>query len=373
LPADGALCEADGLPNTRDICRAGACRRSRCGDSFLDPETEECDDGDEVDGDGCDSCEFSCEVDGDCGDGRECTGEERCRAVEHLCRPGDPPADGTPCRDGVGACRSAVCLLSSCGSDAECSDLDPCNGEERCGAAGCELGAPPVCDDGDPCTADGCDPIADERCFHRLVDADGDGFASTELGAFGADCDDVSREAFPGAPERCNARDDDCDGLIDEGAQPSWYVDCDGDGYAPIGARAFTSCTVPSGALTGCPGGGFWTVQAPAERADCHDAHPMVHPGQRTYQSSPIHGEPDATDFDYDCNGVESELFGEIVAVCEQIEGRSCRRSEGWFGERPPCGSSGLMLADCRPILGPSGDFVCVRIPDTTLRNQLCL
>ena len=45
------------------------------------------------------------------------------------------------------------------------------------------------------------------------IDADGDGFT-----ACAGDCDDGRADAFPGAPETCgNARDDDCDGEIDEG------------------------------------------------------------------------------------------------------------------------------------------------------------
>lgn len=45
-------------------------------------------------------------------------------------------------------------------------------------------------------------------------DADGDGFDGVLAG--GEDCDDTDPDAFPGAPERGNAQDDDCDGWIDE-------------------------------------------------------------------------------------------------------------------------------------------------------------
>src|SRR5688572_13840363 len=36
----------------------------------------------------------------------------------------------------------------------------------------------------------------------------------------GTDCDDARPEIFEGAPERCNQRDEDCDGTTDEGAPP---------------------------------------------------------------------------------------------------------------------------------------------------------
>jgi len=65
-------------------------------------------------------------------------------------------------------------------------------------------------------------------------DADGDGFlAEACLGAGNADadCDDRDRDTFPGAPERCNGVDDDCDRRIDEGTlAETFYLDCDGDG-----------------------------------------------------------------------------------------------------------------------------------------------
>jgi hypothetical protein len=51
-------------------------------------------------------------------------------------------------------------LGSICTSDPECTDGNFCNGAESCdgGVGLCLPGTPPVCDDGDPCTADSCDP-----------------------------------------------------------------------------------------------------------------------------------------------------------------------------------------------------------------------
>ena len=67
------------------------------------------------------------------------------------------------------------------GGDAICDDGDLCNGSETCGgAAGCQAGTPPSCDDGNACTADGC---ALGACTHTPV-ADGsscdDGDACTQ-------------------------------------------------------------------------------------------------------------------------------------------------------------------------------------------------
>ena len=68
------------------------------------------------------------------------------------------------------------------------------------------------------------DPVPDAGGEHRLDylrlvpsvkltsgDADGDG------ALVGPDCDDAAPAVYPGAPEACNALDDDCDSQIDEG------------------------------------------------------------------------------------------------------------------------------------------------------------
>ena len=57
------------------------------------------------------------------------------------------------------------------------------------------------------------------------IDNDEDGVLSPVDG--GNDCNDENPAIYPGATERCNGEDDDCDGQIDEG-----YPDEDGDGVA---------------------------------------------------------------------------------------------------------------------------------------------
>lgn len=88
------------------------------------------------------------------------------------------------------------------------------------------------CDDNDPTIHPGateaCNGI-DDNCNGGVppndVDADQDGFlACNPPGPLAADCDDQDDGIYPGATEICDGADNDCDGNADEG------FDTDGDG-----------------------------------------------------------------------------------------------------------------------------------------------
>ena len=96
-----------------------------------------------------------------CPDADVCNGAETCNAVGE-CQAGTPPPldDGNACT--TDAC-DAVAGVSHAPVPAgsACADADLCNGDETCDAAGvCQAGSPPLVDDGNPCTADACDPVA---------------------------------------------------------------------------------------------------------------------------------------------------------------------------------------------------------------------
>ncbi len=115
---------------------------------------------------------------------------------------------------------------------------------------------------------------------HGYADADGDGYAAT------VDCDDGDGAVRPGAEERCNEVDDDCDGGVDVDAAdaPTWYADADGDGYTdPDGAQA--ACDQPDGYTT-----------ASAE-ADCDDDDPDAWPGAEDVAGDGV---------DQDCHGADA-------------------------------------------------------------------
>ncbi len=92
--------------------------------------------------------------------------------------------------------------------------------------ARCVKGPPVSCDDNDPCTKDTCVSSTGECEYtHVTPDQDGDGYyaplpghAPGSPGSCGDDCDDTNAAAHPGATEVCDGVDNDCDGIIDNGA-----------------------------------------------------------------------------------------------------------------------------------------------------------
>lgn len=92
-------------------------------------------------------------------------------------------------------------------------------------------------------------------------DADGDGYSERA-----GDCDDADAAVHPGLDEVYDGRDDDCDGVIDEGTQA---VDDDGDGLREL-------------------------EDDPA-RNDCDDVDPWVYPGARE-----------------DCDGIDNNCDGAV-------------------------------------------------------------
>lgn len=106
----------------------------------------------------------------------------------------------------------------------------------------------------------GCALISDAELKGRQ-DGDGDGHPSARFG--GDDCDDADDSVFPGAEERCNALDDNCDGATDEGLEVTLHPDADGDGFGDRNISV-QSCTEQDGFT--------------ADGDDCDDSDAAVSP-----------------------------------------------------------------------------------------------
>ncbi|MDP2308249.1 MAG: putative metal-binding motif-containing protein, partial [Pseudomonadota bacterium] len=217
-----------------------------------------------------------------------------------------PGADETDCADS----HDYNCDGSVGGADADadgyvaCQDCDDADGDVN-------PAANEICNDLDDDCDGGVDlGVPDAPTWYQ--DADGDGFgdpaiaivACAQPGLYvedATDCEDDSSEINPGAEERCNTLDDDCDGEIDADAIDAalWYLDADGDGYGTEGA-AVASCDALAG---------YSSLSD-----DCDDTDARYNPGA---------AESDCTDAnDYNCDGSTGLIDddGDGYAACVECD-----------------------------------------------------
>lgn len=78
------------------------------------------------------------------------------------------------------------------------------------------------------------------------------------------DCNDQDPSMHPGAIETCDLKDNNCDGLVDEGVTNTYYGDADHDGYGNVNAPT-QACSASNGLVT--------------SSNDCNDSDNTIYPG----------------------------------------------------------------------------------------------
>ena len=182
---------------------------------------------------------------------------------------------------------------------------DDCNDRD----ANVHPSADEICGDG---VDNNCDGVIDDEGAGAVtwyVDGDGDGYGVDEVvscakpdGAVadGGDCNDGNVDVHPGAAERCDGLDQDCDDKVDEGLDAVvQYPDADGDGYGDD-AVSETRCV---------SAGDAWAV----EGGDCDDAEAAVNPSATEAPYDGVDADCDGSDdFDVDGDGERSDAHGGV-------------------------------------------------------------
>jgi hypothetical protein len=271
---------------------------------------------------------LTCVADDECDDTLFCNGVERCR----------PGADGADSR-GCLASRAGGCLagqtcfevgdrcVTECAVD-EDADGDGVNGVE-CGGTDCDdsdadsfPGNPEVCDD--RAHDEDCDTSTfGAQDFDRdgALDASCCNRDGTTLNC-GTDCADYAASIRPGAPEVCDGRDQNCDGVIDEGVTVAGFADEDRDLHGDA-SRPIRACAAFAG---------FATVAD-----DCDDTRVTVHGSQ-----------PEI------CDGVDNDCDGTVDEEAQPVTWYRDADGDGFGSARAgttvscaPVAGHSLMPTDC--------------------------
>lgn len=261
-----------------------------------------------------------------------------------VCLPETPLCDDeNPCTDDV------------CGGDGQCEHTPRTGGELHCGegecagiAVECLAGELQICTPKEP-GAEVCDG-KDNDC-NGVVD---DGIpqltcgvgacAGTAPGCVDGEVPDCTANAAATTNETCNGIDDDCNGTVDDAGTPGcepYLLDEDGDGYSPSSTQYQCLCAplAPYTALTS---------------GDCDDELFEVHPGANEVCNG----------HDDDCNGGSDEpgstgCIPYYVDVDEDSFGDSSQSECLCAGDEQHPVSVGEDCNDGDSAIHPEGEELC--------------
>ena len=192
-----------------------------------------------------------------------------------------------------GATNGSVGITASGEYDFDGDGYTTTSGDCDPGDAAISPNATEVCDGID----NDCDSTTDEPdsadAITWYADSDLDGFGDSgtttnscdQPSGFVSDttdCDDTNGARNPGHAEVCDGLDNNCDTVVDEGVETSYYLDADGDGYGDV-SQTLDACTAPSGYV--------------ADGTDCDDTDPALNPSDSDSDgTSSCGGDCDDTD-----------------------------------------------------------------------------
>jgi hypothetical protein len=306
---DGTLCDATGSCATGGKCQSGAC---------VGAIQQNCDDNNPCTQDVClpTGCQNSPAVGTNCDDGNACTSGDKCGATgqcgggQNVCNctaDKDCPDDGDlcngvftcvakvcqpkagsvvscsklndgPCQTNTCAAKTGVCSLVQKATGSPCEDGDLCSTGDTCQQGKCAAGKALSCDDGKPCTADGCSPVG--GCFYTNLNGacdDGNPCTTGDVCSGGVCAGSGACECQTNAD--CKDDGDKCNGVPTCKNQkcqvdPASVVVCDPAGQTactvPVCAPATGKCgpsPVPDG--TSCNDGSFCTSKDACSAGVC--------------------------------------------------------------------------------------------------------
>jgi len=261
-------------------------------------------------------CGTTCQGSGDCPTGYGCTeatagGPKQCMPISGRCEcnpSGIKLGMSTTCAftnehgtcdgtrscgaEGLTACDGEGAAPETCNNqDDDCNgkiddgiDGDACevtNEAGKCAGRTACVSGQQVCVGLEPTTekCNGVDDDCNGQTDEGFTNTDGDTQADcvdpdddNDGAPDGSDCAPLDKDVFPGANEKCNSKDDDCDLLVDEQNSEgcnNFRRDADGDGF---GSAANARCLCGPDALSG-------HVLPDAQGGDCNDFDPNVRPG----------------------------------------------------------------------------------------------